>query len=126
MAVIYFFGKFILGYVTCFWGCSLLVPKTEVKRYISWFICVFINHGRYTALVVYNETGEISQFHIVIIIFLLYACTFGIVDFLKLDRWMRLKIGGWRKIDMLSEKDKRIIVKQENPKQIAKKYRTSS
>src|SRR5699024_12714180 len=70
--------------------------------------------------------GEISQFHIVIIIFLLYACTFGIVDFLKLDRWMRLKIGGWRKIDMLSEKDKRIIVKQENPKQIAKKYRTSS
>lgn len=78
------------------------------------------------ALVVYNETGEISQFHIVIIIFLLYACTFGIIDFLKLDRWMRLKIGGWRKIDMLSDKDKRIIAKQENPKHIARKYRTSS
>src|SRR5699024_6253708 len=123
MAVIYFFGKFIMGYVTCFWGCSLLVSKTEVKRYISWFIC-FVIYCCYIlrvsviflclfvfllimegilSLVVYNETGEISQFHIVIIIFLLYACTFGIVDFLKLDRWMRLKIGGWRKIDMLSE-----------------------
>ncbi|MEN2467014.1 hypothetical protein [Ornithinibacillus sp. FSL M8-0202] len=78
------------------------------------------------ALFVYKETGEISTFQIVITIFVIYACTFGISDFKKLDRWMRLKIGSWRGTELLTEKDKYVMQKQKDPKYIAKKYRISS
>ena len=57
---------------------------------------------------VYQVTGEISTILIIITIFVLYACTFGIYDFLKLDRWMRRKIGEWRGVELLTEKDYRI------------------
>src|SRR5699024_1085346 len=81
MAVIYFFGKFILGYVTCFWGCSLLVPKTYVKWYISWFICVFIIYGRYTgASSVYRNWRDFSvsycYYHFSIICLYVWNCLF--------------------------------------------------
>ncbi|HEY4601487.1 MAG TPA: hypothetical protein VIG73_09500 [Cerasibacillus sp.] len=78
------------------------------------------------ALVLYRMTGEISTFQIVIAVFVLYACTFGIFDFLKLDRWMRRKIGTWRGVELLTEKDYDVIARNKNPKYIAKKYRWSS
>ncbi|KPH70231.1 MULTISPECIES: hypothetical protein [Bacillaceae] len=78
------------------------------------------------AVFIYRETGEFSTFQIVITIFVIYACTFGISDFKKLDRWMRLKIGNWRGIELLTEKDKYVMKKQKDPKYIAKKYRYSS
>ncbi|WP_339226217.1 hypothetical protein NSQ77_11940 [Oceanobacillus sp. FSL K6-2867] len=77
-------------------------------------------------LLIYRETGEISTFLIIITVFVIYACTFGIFDFMKLDRWMRQKIGGWRGVQLLTEKDIRIINRQKDPKYIAKKYRRSS
>lgn len=77
-------------------------------------------------LYVYRQTGEISTFQIVIIIFILYAFTFGIFDFIKLDRWMRKKIGKLRGVELLTAKDYEIIEKNKNPKYIAKKYRISS
>ncbi len=78
------------------------------------------------ALFIYRETGEISTFQIVITVFVIYACTFGISDFKKLDRWMRLKIGNWRGTELLTEADKTLMRKQKDPKYIAKKYRDSS
>ncbi|SDZ38616.1 hypothetical protein SAMN05421736_11193 [Evansella caseinilytica] len=78
------------------------------------------------AIFIYNETGEISTFLIVITVFVIYACTFGIGDFKKLDRWMRLKIGKWRGVELLSEKEIYIMNRQKDPRYIAKKYRYSS
>lgn len=78
------------------------------------------------AIVIYQETGEISTFQIVVTIFVVYACTFGIADFKKLDRWMRLKIGNIRKVDLLTEKDRAIMDRQKDPKYIARKNRRSS
>ncbi|PAV31693.1 hypothetical protein CIL05_02795 [Virgibacillus profundi] len=78
------------------------------------------------ALMIYQETGEISTFQIVITIFVIYACTFGIFDFLKLDRLMRRKIGGWRGVELLSEKDIQIMNKQKDPRYVARKYRFSA
>ncbi len=78
------------------------------------------------AFLIYRETGEMSTFQIVITVFLVYACTFGISDFKKLDRWMRSKIGNFRGVDLLTEQDKYEMEKQKNPKYIAKKYRISS
>ncbi|WP_339148499.1 MULTISPECIES: hypothetical protein [unclassified Sutcliffiella] len=77
-------------------------------------------------LYVYQQTGEISTFIIVITVFVIYACTFGIFDFLRLDRWMRLKIGKLRGVELLTEKDYEIMERTRNPKYKAKKYRISS
>lgn len=78
------------------------------------------------ALIVYQQTGEIETFQIVVFVFIIYACTFGIWDFKKLDRWMRDKIGNVRKVDLLTDKDREIMQRQKDPKYIAKKYRYSS
>ena len=89
------------------------------------FLGLFIVEGA-LALLIYRETGEISMFQVVILIFILYACTFGINDFKKLDRWMREKIGNWRDINLLTEKDREIMRRQKDPKHIAKINRYSS
>ena len=78
------------------------------------------------ALMIYQRTGEFSTFQIVIAVFLLYACTFGIIDFKRLDRWMRKKIGGWRGIELLAEKDYTILKRNNDPKYLARKYRWTS
>ncbi|WP_106497260.1 hypothetical protein [Lentibacillus sp. Marseille-P4043] len=78
------------------------------------------------ALLIYQETGKISTFQIVIAIFVIYACTFGIFDFMKLDRWMRMKIGGWRGVELLKEKDYQIMERNKDPKYVARKYRRTS
>ncbi|MFD1360117.1 hypothetical protein [Lentibacillus salinarum] len=78
------------------------------------------------AILIYRETGEVSTFQIIITIFVLYACTFGVFDFMKLDRWMRKTIGRWRGVELLTEKDYRIMERNKDPKVIARKYRWSS
>src|SRR5690625_4780361 len=78
------------------------------------------------AILIYQETGEISNFLIIITIFVIYACTFGIFDFMNLDRWMRKKVGDWRGVDLLSDNDRKIIRRQKDPKYAARKYRLSS
>ncbi|MGN7313442.1 hypothetical protein ACTHQ4_20350 [Alkalicoccobacillus gibsonii] len=77
-------------------------------------------------LYVYQRTGEISTFLIIITLFVLYACTFGIFDFIRLDRWMRSKIGKLRGVELLTDKDYRMIERTKDPKYKAKKYRISS
>ena len=77
-------------------------------------------------LLIYQETKEISTFQIVIALFVVYACTFGVFDFLKLDRWMRSKIGKWRGVELLTAHDYVVLKRQKDPKFLAKKYRITS
>lgn len=93
--------------------------------FIFLFLFLLIMEGL-LGLYVYEQTGEISTFQVVIVIFLLYAFTFGIVDFIRLDRWMRQKIGKLRGVELLSEKDYATLDRNRDPKYIAKKYRRSS
>ncbi|HLS08667.1 hypothetical protein [Lentibacillus sp.] len=72
------------------------------------------------AILIYRETGEFSTFQIIITVFVIYACTFGIFDFMKLDRWMRKTIGRWRGVELLTAKDYRIMERNKDPKFIAK------
>src|SRR5699024_4083774 len=78
------------------------------------------------AFLIYQATGKIETFQIVIIIFVLYAVTFGIKDFKNLDRWMRQKIGKWRNVDLLHDEDYEIIERKQDSKYMAKKYRISA
>lgn len=100
------------------------------KRRLSMiFLIIFVALIGVEALVgwmIYQETGELSTIQIVITIFVLYAITFGISDFKKLDRWMRKVIGKWRGINLLTDQDKLIMKRAKDPKYIAKKYRKSS
>jgi len=101
----------------------------DKKRVSLMFIGLFIGLIMFEALlgwVLYQRTGVISNFQLVIIVFVVYAMTFGIADFKKLDRWMRKKVGSWRGIDLLTEKDKTIMKRDKDPKYIARKYRWSS
>jgi len=107
------------------------------------FVRYFLNKGRLSliflssffvlliaeallAFLIYRTTGKIESFQIVIIIFVLYAVTFGIKDFKNLDRWMRQKIGKWRNIELLNDEDYEIIERNQDSKYIAKKYRISA
>jgi len=78
------------------------------------------------AVLIYLETKEIETFQIAVGIFVVYACTFGILDFLKLDRWMRKKVGKWRHVELLTKKDYVILQREKDPKYVAKKYRLTS
>ncbi|WP_078592884.1 hypothetical protein [Evansella clarkii] len=102
-----------------------LVKKKVSILFIFAFLALVVLEA-ILGLVIYEHTGEFSTFQLVITIFVIYACTFGIFDFLRLDRWMRKKIGEWRGIELLSEKDYQIMSKNKDPKHIAKKYRWSA
>lgn len=99
-------------------------PKLSVIFIFSFLFLLVIE--ALLGLYVYHQTGEVSTFLIIITVFVVYACTFGVFDFIRLDRWMRKKIGKLRGVELLSEKDYEIIKRNSNPKYIAKKYRISS
>src|SRR5699024_4719547 len=102
-----------------------LDKNTLSKLFIGSFF-LLLGFEALLGLYVYQQTGEVSTFIIVIMIFLIYACTFGIIDFIRLDRWMRDKIGKLRGIELLTEKDYRIMERNNNPRYLAKKYRITS
>lgn len=115
------------------WLCLLLFgllryvfDKRQMSiAFIVSFIVLIALEGL-VGLLIYQETGVISNFQIIVLIFVAYAATFGISDFKKLDRWMRKHIGKWRGVELLTDKDISIMEKQKDPKYIAKKYRISS
>ncbi|MED3646332.1 hypothetical protein P4475_05780 [Halalkalibacterium halodurans] len=113
--------------------CLLLFGVTRyyfnIRKASLLFILLFIGITALEAALawwLYNKTGEISTLQIIITVFVLYAITFGIGDFKKLDRWMRKKIGGWKGIDLLTEKDRQLISLQKDPAYVARSYRRSS
>ncbi|MFD1389041.1 hypothetical protein [Oceanobacillus sp. FSL W7-1293] len=103
----------------------LLNKKKLSVIFISLFLALFIFEAG-LALYIYQITGEISTFQIIVMIFVLYACTFGIADFKRLDRWMRQTIGKWRGVSLLTEKDMQVMERQQDPKYIARKNRISA
>ncbi|HLR61375.1 MAG TPA: hypothetical protein VK097_02935 [Lentibacillus sp.] len=103
-----------------------LLNKYRLSRLFLLVFLILLGIEAVLAILIYQETGQISTFQIVITIFVIYASTFGILDFMKLDRWMRKTIGRWRGVELLTEKDLRILERNKDPKFIAKKYRWSS
>ena len=98
--------------------------KASVIAIIAFLVFLIIE--ALLGILIYQETNEISTFQIVIGLFVIYAVTFGVFDFIKLDRWMRKKVGKWRRIELLTEKDYAILKRQKDPKYQAKKYRLTS
>lgn len=93
--------------------------------FLAVFIAMICLEG-VLGLLIYQKTGEFDLFQIVVLIFILYAFTLGIFDFIKLDRTLRQKIGDLRKIDLLTDKDKEVLARQKDPVFLARKYRRSS
>lgn len=92
------------------------------KWLFSLFISCILLEG-ILAIFVYQKTGEISTFQIVVLLFIVYACTFGISDFKKLDLFIKRKVGKWRKVNLLTETDLKRIELSKDPKYQAKQYR---
>lgn len=97
---------------------AFIKPKLSLWFLSIFFICFGIEI--LLALLIYRETGEISRFTVVITIFLLYAVTFGISDFQKLDRYMKKKVGKWRGVNLLTDKDIERIERAKDPKYISR------
>ncbi|WP_042478034.1 hypothetical protein [Bacillus ndiopicus] len=102
-------------------GASLLFGITRYffnKRTISkGFILLFILATVFEAAIawiIYDYTGEISSFTILTTLFVVYTIIFGLNDFRKLDRWMRMKIGNYRGINLLTPKEYQIIKSERN------------
>lgn len=105
----------------------LLVRYALTKQKISglflflFILCIVLE--AVLALFIYQQTGEISKLQIVIAIFVVYAFTFGIADFKKLDRYIKQKVGNWKGVNLLTENDRRKIEHAKDPKVIARKSR---
>lgn len=56
----------------------------------------------------------------------MYTGAFGIVDFIRLDQWMRDKVGKKRSVDLLTEKDKQVMIQNKDPEYLGKKHRKTS
>lgn len=118
----------ILSVVSLVLFCLFRYFFNRTKQSIFFIIAflVLLIFEVFLGLFVYKQTGEISTFLIVVTIFVLYACTFGIFDFVRLDRWMRKKIGEYRGVELLTEKDYDVLRKNQDPKHIARKYRLTA
>ncbi|WP_449354873.1 hypothetical protein ACUL41_00870 [Virgibacillus natechei] len=60
----------------------LLSKRRQSLLFLLLFIVLLVLEAL-LAIMIYRETGEISTFQIIITIFVIYACTFGIVDFMN-------------------------------------------
>lgn len=90
--------------------------------FLSLFLLTMVLEG-ILAFLVYKVTGEINTFQIVVVIFLIYAVTFGISDFKKLDYAARVKIGKWRNVQLVSDEEVEKMRKLKHPKVVARKSR---
>lgn len=120
LEVLSMFALLLFGFVRYF-----LNKKRLSLLFIIAFLILLVLEAL-LAILIYQETKEISAFQMVVIIFVLYACTFGMTDFKKLDRWMRRKIGKWRDVELLTEKDYEIMERDKDSRFIARKYRWTS
>lgn len=92
------------------------------KTFLGLFIfCIFLEAC--LAVFIYQQIGEISTLQVVIIIFVIYAFTFGIADFKKLDRFIKRKVGEFRGVNLLTEADVRQMEREKDYKYIARKNR---
>lgn len=90
----------------------------------SFFLLLFILPLLLEALLaytIYQQTGEITSFHIVVGLFVLYACTLGVSDFKKLDRKLRKWIGERRGENLLTERDLYLLAREKDSRYLQKK-----
>lgn len=112
-----------LIFLLVFMGVRYLFSLRKVSNvFLSLFILMMVLEGL-LAFLVFKETGEVATFQIVIVIFLVYAATFGISDFKKLDYTARMKIGKWRQVQLVTDDEKERMRQLKHPKVVAKRAR---
>ncbi|HLR70918.1 MAG TPA: hypothetical protein VK085_05760 [Pseudogracilibacillus sp.] len=118
-----FLEVFSLLFLLTFLIFRYAFSKENIGRIFLFLFVLFIILEAILAFLVYQHTGEIETFQVVIIIFVIYAFTFGIADFKRLDRYIKDKVGKWRGVELLTEEDKRKMERLKDPKVIARNYR---
>lgn len=93
---------FIIGEVV-FWltliGFLVLRYYFELTKWSKWLVFIFILNDLWLVAIGtidYFYTGKMEKFQFIIIIFVLYALTFGKKDFLRLDQYIRHKVAKWK------------------------------
>ncbi|EZH65035.1 hypothetical protein DH09_15420 [Bacillaceae bacterium JMAK1] len=96
--------------------------KLKKPQLSQGFLIAFIVLTGFEAVLawyVFAITDEIAAFQIIVSLFVLYALTFGIYDFKRLDRWMRKKIDADQ---LLTARDYEEMARQKDPTVQAKYY----
>lgn len=112
-----------LIFLLLFMGSRYLLLRPKLSHtFLMLFLLMMVLEG-ILVVMVYKVTGEISTFQVVVVLFLLYAVTFGIQDFKKLDFSVRMKIGKWRKTKLVTDEEVERMRALKHPKVVARKSR---
>jgi len=112
-----------LIFILAFMGTRYLLSRRPLSNLLlGLFLLMMVLEG-VLAFVVYQVTGEVSTFQVVVVLFLLYAVTFGVYDFKRLDFSTRMKIGTWRKTTLVTEAEIDKMRARKDPKTVARKSR---
>lgn len=93
---------FIIGEVI-FWssliGFLLLRYAFDLKQLSKYAIVIWLASDLWLltiGILDYTQTGTFDRFQIIILIFLIYAFTFGKNDFKRLDGWIKKAVARWK------------------------------
>ncbi len=94
---------FLITAEVIFWVSmiSFITARYWFKLYkVSWlFFVLFILNDLWIAIMGYFdyiETGEFSNYQIIIVVILVYALTYGKTDMKRLDGYIRRKVADWK------------------------------
>jgi len=112
-----------LIFILAFMGTRYLLSRRPLSNVLlGLFLLMMVLEG-VLAFVVYQVTGEVSTFQVVVVLFLLYAVTFGVHDFKRLDYSARMRIGTWRRTTLVTEEETEKMRALKDPKTVARKSR---
>src|SRR5699024_10310982 len=80
-----------------FCGVRYFLDQRKLSNLFIFLFLFFLFLEALLAFLIFQWTGEVSTIQIVIAVFLLYACTFGIADIKKIDLFM------WEKISKVND-----------------------
>lgn len=94
---------FLITAEIIFWVCAIafLILRYWYKfnRLSKFIITIFIINDLWIAFLAYSDyqrTGEFSVYQIIIVIFIVYAMTFGKTDFKKLDFFIKRQVAKYK------------------------------
>lgn len=105
-----------LIFLILFLGIRYIFNQMKLSHIFLFFFFLMLILEAILAILVYKETGVFTSFQIIVGVFIIYACTFGINDFKNIDRWMKGKIDKYKGTNLLTDHDKSIIKKKRDPK----------
>ncbi|HLQ72786.1 MAG TPA: hypothetical protein VK125_01020 [Bacillota bacterium] len=110
-------------FIICFLFMRYFFPEVKQRIIFMWLFACLLLLEVLLVIYLYRSTGQVTTLQVVIVLFIGYALTFGLNDFKKLDRYLKMKIGKWRGIQLLTDEEIWEMELAKHPKVVARKNR---